>query len=105
MRELSKRQDEKTKTLFFQADTPLKAATCILFPMGSSLLTRLAGWAFFFCALGAVSARAQNAEGVPTFVVSDAGKKFNVIAYGDVRFTDPAENAHSNVISRRALVD
>jgi hypothetical protein len=32
-------------------------------------------------------------------------KKIKLIAYGDIRFTDPLDTAHTNVIVRRALVD
>jgi hypothetical protein len=42
---------------------------------------------------------------LPTFLVPDAGNKLKIIAYGDMRITDPADNSHTSVIVRRALID
>jgi acid phosphatase type 7 len=47
----------------------------------------------------------QPKEGLPTFVVPDVANKITIIAYGDMRFTDPADNVHTNAVARRALVD
>jgi acid phosphatase type 7 len=43
-------------------------------------------------------------EGLPTFVVPDVAKSIKIVAYGDVRFTDPEDNIHTNVTARRAIV-
>src|SRR4051812_13832464 len=43
--------------------------------------------------------------GLPTFVVPDVGRKMKIIAYGDMRITDPVDNEHTNVIVRRTLID
>jgi hypothetical protein len=41
---------------------------------------------------------------LPTFVVQDVGTKFSLIAYGDIRFTDPEDDNRSNPEVRRAMV-
>lgn len=46
-----------------------------------------------------------NKEGLPTFVVPDVAKKIKLVAYGDIRFTDPEDTQHTNVIARRALLE
>lgn len=38
-------------------------------------------------------------------MVPDVAKKITIIVYGDMRFTDPADNIHSDAVARRALVD
>jgi len=73
--------------------------------MKSGLYARLAGWVFLFCAVGCAFSQADSADIIPTFVVADVGKKFNLITYGDARFTDPADTSNSNAVIRRTLVD
>ncbi len=43
-------------------------------------------------------------DSLPTFVVPDVAKKLKLIAYGDIRFTDPSDYAHSNPLVRRILI-
>jgi hypothetical protein len=43
-------------------------------------------------------------QNLPTFVVQDVGKKFSLIAYGDMRFTNPEDHGHTNPEVRQALV-
>lgn len=67
--------------------------------LSMGLLVLLTAW-------GAAFPQADDAkDSLPTFVVPDVAKKIKIVAYGDVRFTDPIENAHTNVLVRRALVD
>ncbi len=59
-----------------------------------------------FClGLFALAQPLQAKEGLPTFVVPDVARKITIIAYGDMRVTDPADNVHTNVVARRALID
>jgi len=43
-------------------------------------------------------------DALPTFVVPDVAKKFKLITYGDIRFTDPSDTKHSNPTERRVIV-
>lgn len=43
-------------------------------------------------------------DALPTFVVPDVAKKFTLVTYGDVRFTDPSDHEHSNPEVRRMIV-
>ena len=66
---------------------------------------RLWAVALLLCASTVALSQDEKAkQGLPTFVIPDVAKSIKIIAYGDIRFTDPVENAHTSVIARRALV-
>src|SRR5437868_5565456 len=56
------------------------------------------------CAVSLIAQSPDATKILPTFVVQDVGSKFNLIAYGDIRFTDPDSDARSNPEVRRAVV-
>ncbi|MCU1286104.1 MAG: putative purple acid phosphatase precursor [Acidobacteriales bacterium] len=56
------------------------------------------------CTLALSSQSPDAPKILPTFFVQDVGPKFSLIAYGDIRFTDPDKHDPSNAEVRRALV-
>ena len=78
----------------------MKSSICLFL---AGLIVTVCAW----CAAFSQTPGAQNdaKEGLPTFVVTDVAKKIKIIAYGDARFTDPADTVHTNVIVRRSLMD
>jgi hypothetical protein len=61
-------------------------------------------WLALACLFGGVASRAQNATA--TFSVPDAAlpTPLVLVAYGDMRFTDPSETSASSPVARQALV-
>ena len=72
--------------------------------MKSAFRRLCAGLFLLLWMAGSAPAQEDAKEGLPTFVVPNVAKKIKLVAYGDIRFTDPEENAHSSVTARRALV-
>jgi 3',5'-cyclic AMP phosphodiesterase CpdA len=60
--------------------------------------------AFVFLAGCAVAVASQRGESGPTFTVTPPAGDWTLIAYGDMRFTDPANRGVSDPIARQALV-
>lgn len=61
--------------------------------------------AFFICLVGlAQAAPSKSSDSGPAFTVSPPKGSWTLIAYGDTRFTDPADRVNSNPMARQALV-
>ena len=52
----------------------------------------------------AAAAPSQSSDAGPTFTVTPPKGSWTLIAYGDMRFTDPADRVDSNPVARQALV-